>query len=106
LVPYYFDFIPIKPSSRDNPVLVGHIKGRGVVDAMAFHSGYYGIAVGYSVDGGEVRWINNGHCLKKWGASISTQNMPVRLLSWIDEFDLQIAVQSPISFKKTQALFL
>jgi hypothetical protein len=105
-VPYYFAYLDIPPSDITNPYLVGNITGEGVVQSIAFQAGYYGIAVAYSCDDGEIIAINNADCLKEWGAdSKNAENMPVSLLYYKSKYDLAIAVNTPILFKKSFKLY-
>ena len=49
-VPYIFPPTPILSTNEENPILIGHIQGEGIIETIVFHTDYYGIAVGYSVD--------------------------------------------------------
>lgn len=105
-VPYHFHAISIPPSTKENPYLVGHIRGSGVIQAITFHVNYYGVSIGYSTDGNDMDIINNGHCLKEWRAdSPSAIGFPVRLLEWKHKYNLAIGVTTPIKFQSEFKLF-
>jgi len=85
---------------------VGHIKGEGIIQAITFHSNYDGITVCYSVDGEQIHWINNGSCLKNWGADKEqAQSLPVFLLEYKNRYNLSIAINTPIAFKESFKLY-
>jgi len=106
-VPYIFSPVKIKPSPpRENPTLVGCIKGEGLIQAIVFHTNYFGITMGYAVNGEKINWINNGLCLKKWGADrLNAQSMPVFLVEYKNRYNLSIAVNTPIAFRDSFKLY-
>ena len=90
------------PSGRDDALRVGHLVGKGIVKAITFQAGYYGLSVGYRTDGGDLVFISNGECLKAWGAdSAQARGLPARLLYWNGRHDLAIAVQTPLRFERS-----
>jgi hypothetical protein len=106
IVPFIFSSIPISPSDEESPIFVGNIKGEGVISSIVFHTDYYGIALGYSVDDRSIIWINNGHCLYNWGANRpNAALLPVFLLYYNSQNDLSIAVNTPIGFKNSFKLY-
>jgi len=106
MVPYIFSSTSILPSTEKDPILIGHIRGDGIAKSIVFHTDYYGIAIGYSVDDNPIIWINNGHCLKNWGAdSPNAILLPVFLLYYNSQDDLSITVNTPIGFKKSLKIY-
>lgn len=105
LVPYIFHSINIK-GDMDNPMLVGSLKGEGVVKAIVFHTNCHNISVGYSADNQRISWINNGNCLQNMRAyGPNAGCLPVFLLEYKGANDLAIAVNTPLSFKSSFRLF-
>jgi len=86
--------------------MVGNIKGEGIVNSIVFHTNYYGVALGYSVDDGPIRFINNGHCLKNFGAdNLNAIVLPVFLLYYNGRNDLSLVINTPIGFKKSFKIY-
>ena len=106
-VPFHFLPLTIPPSTRKKPYLVGNIEGSGIIQAMAFHTDYYGVTIGFSVDNKKIHWINNGDCLLNWSAnSANAANFPVTLLSYKSKNDLSIGVNALLPFKKNIKLYV
>lgn len=100
-VPYIFQKTFIKPKDIKHPTLIGNLQGEGIIQSITFATNYYGVVIGYSIDGSDIIWINNGNCLIDWGAdSLNAKTLPVYLLYYKNKSDLAIAINTPLKFKK------
>jgi len=87
--------------------LVGHIRGRGQLDALCFRTDYYGVWFGFQIDDHPLDVVHNGHCLENMRLIGSAgAGMPFYLPSYNGPEDLSLACRKPHPFDESFRLWM